>query len=287
MWRDLYDELEQERIAVYPIDARGLTIYFNRQMWHQQVLMNETARATGGQAFYNTNGLLETASHILSSDGSFYTLTYAPHDFHFDNKWHKVRVALNVKGYQLSYRRGYFADGSSGSAEQPQKPTIRIRLLPTGEKIELPEARSGPIIFQARVLPASDPAVASEPAAAASAEAPSPKKGSVPYSIRYSFPVNVLTQQIVDGKPKAIIGVAAVVLNGDGRAVDRKAERVTFALNGDAVRLHPDAHVVFDQRLNLRKGDQYLQLAVWDMTSGRFGTLQVPLQVSKPSKAGP
>ena len=292
VWRSLYDELEQERIAVYPIDARGLMNYalnlgLTHALWRQQVLMNETARATGGQAFYNNNGLLEITSHLLSSDQNFYTLTYSPRDLHFDNKWHKVRVELKVKGYQLSYRRGYFADGSLGSAEQAQKPTIRTRLLPTGEKIELPEVRSGPIIFQARVLPASDPAVASEPAPAASAEAPSPKKGSVPYSIRYSFPVNVLTQQIVDGKPKAIIGVAAVVLNGDGRAVDRKAERVTFALNGDAVRLHPDAHVVFDQRLNLRKGDEYLQLAVWDMTSGHLGTLQIPLKVLQPGKTDP
>ena len=62
------------------------------------MLMNETATATGGQAFYNTNGMKEITSRISVSDGSFYTLTYSPHDFHFDNKWHKVRVALNVMG---------------------------------------------------------------------------------------------------------------------------------------------------------------------------------------------
>jgi VWFA-related protein len=289
-WRALYDLLEQSRIAVYPIDARGLmnlAIHLSSLLWAQQAEMNETARATGGQAFYNNNGLLEITSHVLASDNSFYTLTYSPHDFHFDNKWHKIRVKLNVDGYQLSYRRGYFADGSPGAAEQPQKTTVRTRLLPSGEKIELPQVRSVPIVFQARVLPASDPAVASGPPPAASAEAPPAKKGSVPYSIRYSFPVNVLTQQTVDGKPEVIFGVAAIVLNSDGRAVDRNGERVTLALNADAVRLHPDAVVVFDQRLNLRKGDQNLQLAVWDMPSGRLGTLQVPLQVSKPGKAGP
>jgi VWFA-related protein len=86
-------------------------------MWSQDALMDETAIATGGQAFYNTNGLKEITSHVLNSDGSFYTLTYSPQDFHFDNKWHKVRVKLKVEGYQLSYRRGYFADGSLGGEQ--------------------------------------------------------------------------------------------------------------------------------------------------------------------------
>src|SRR5271155_1955784 len=211
-WRALYDELEQERIAVYPIDARGLTITSGPGMWAQHTVMNEAAKATGGQAFYNYNGLTEIANRILSSDGSFYTLTYSPHDLHFDNKWHKVSVKLNIDGYQLSYRRGYFADGSPGGAEQPEKTRARTRLLPDGEKVQLPAMSSLPIIFQARVLPASDPAVASAPKAAGILPTPPPKKGSVPFSIRYSLPVDALTQQTVDGKSEIIFGVASVVL---------------------------------------------------------------------------
>jgi VWFA-related protein len=282
-WRALYDELEQERIAVYPIDARGLTTYAGRRMWAQQALMNETAMATGGQAFYNNNGLKEIASHVLNSDGSFYTLTYTPHDFHFDNKWHKVQVKLNVEGYQLSYRRGYFADGSPGGADQPQKTRARTRLLPDGEKVQLPAMRSLPIIFQARVLPASDPAVTSSPLAG-TIQAPPPKKGTVQFSIRYSLPVDALTQQTIGGGPEVTFGVAAVVLNSDGRAVDAHAERVKMTLNADAVRLHPDVPIGLDQRLNLKKNDEFLYLAVWDMTSGRLGTLQIPVQVPKPGK---
>jgi VWFA-related protein len=284
MWRELYDELEQERIAVYPIDARGLTTYSNISMFAQQSLMNETARATGGQAFYNNNGLKEITGHVLNSDGSFYTLTYSPHDPHLDNKWHKVRMTLNEEGYQLSYRRGYFADGSQGGAEQPQKTSARTRLLPDGEKVQLPAMRSLPIIFHARVLPASDPAVDSAQKLAVSIPAPPPKKGSVPFSVRYSLPLDAFTQQTVDGKPEVIFGVAAVVLNRDGRAVDSHAERVTMTLDEDVARLNPNGPLAFDQRLNLRKDDQYLYLAVWDATSGRLGTLQIPLQVSMITK---
>lgn len=289
VWRSLYDELEQERIAIYPIDARGLMNFSLRLstthvLWDQWARMNETARATGGQAFYNTNGLLETTSRLLSSDSSFYTLTYTPHDFHFDNKWHKVQVKLNVEGYRLSYRRGYFADGSPGGAEQPQKRKARTRLLPNGEKIELPAMQSAPIIFQARVLPVSDPAVAAGPVISGTIEAPPPKKGAVTYSILYELPVDAFVRPMVNGKPEVTLGVAAIVLNSDGRAVDSRAERVTMALNADSLRLHPNLHMAIDQRLNLQKNDQYLCLAVWDMTSGRLGTLQVPVQVQKQAR---
>jgi hypothetical protein len=40
----------------------------------------------------------------------------------------------------------------------------------------------------------------------------------------------------------------------------------------------------FDQLIDLPKGDDYLYLAAWDVTTGRLGTLQVALDVSKPRK---
>jgi VWFA-related protein len=286
-WRDLYDELEQARIAIYPIDARGLmniSLHLSSLLWAQWGLMNETARATGGQAFYNSNGLMEITNHLLSSDSSFYTLTYSPHDFQFDNQWHKVRVALNEKGYQLSYRRGYFADGNTGSSGQPQKTTARTRLLPGSEKVELTAMRSEPIIFQARVLPSSDPAVISATKRTTSVPAPPPSKGAVPFSVRYSLPANALAQRTIDGKQEVTFRVTAIVIDRYGRAIDSRAEQVTIALNEAAIRNHPDAPLTFDQRLNLKKDDEYLYLAVWDVTSGRLGTLQVPVDVPKPDK---
>jgi VWFA-related protein len=282
-WRALYDELERERIAVYPIDARGLTIRSGPNMWAQQGLMSETARATGGQAFFNNNGLTEIASHVLSSDGSFYTLTYSPHDFHFDNKWHKVRVTLNEEGYELSYRRGYFADGSAGGAEPREKTGMRTRLLPDGEKVQLPETHSQPIIFQARVSPASGAAAAATPQLVVSKPVPS-RRGGAPFSIHYSLPIGDFTPETVDGKSEVVFGVAAVVLNRDGSVVDKHAEQVTMTRNQDVLRIHPEVPFGFDQQINLKKDDDYLYLAVWDMTSGRLGTLQIPLQVSKSVK---
>ena len=57
--------LEAERIAIYPIDARGLTVVFGMAaMAVAAQQMREDAAATGGTAYVNTNGLaLASTAH--------------------------------------------------------------------------------------------------------------------------------------------------------------------------------------------------------------------------------
>ncbi len=281
-WRELYDELDQERIAVYPVDARGLTVAIVPGMTAQQGEMEELARATGGHAYYNTNGLLESAAQVLNDGGSFYTVTYSPSNLHFDNKWHAVSV--NVEGgYHLSYRRGYFADGSMTPSEQPKKPRTRLTL--TGDKVEeLPQLRSVPIIFQAHVLPTSDPAVAAQPKPSGAIPPPSPQRGKISYSIRYYLPLDALTQTNVDDARSVVFGVGVIAFNRNGSTVVKYAERVSLTINSDSLREHPTAPIAIDQQVYLQKGDEYLYLAVWDMSTGRLGTLQIMLDVLKPPK---
>jgi len=45
---------------------------------------------------------------------------------------------------------------------------------------------------------------------------------------------------------------------------------------------NPTAKFGFDQQINLPKGEDYLYIALWDLTNGRLGTLQLPLDVEKP-----
>jgi VWFA-related protein len=284
-WRELYDELDQERIAFYPIDARGLMVIFKPMathiVWEQHLAMNDVAQATGGQAFYNNNGLKEVTEHYLNTDVSFYTLTYSPQNLRFDNKWHKIRVAVDGS-YRLSYRSGYFADGSMRGTEEP--PKARTRLLAGGEKLEVTELRDQPIIFRASVLPSSDPSVAKMEKPSGSLSPPPPKKGAVPFSVRYTVPLNSLTVREVDGKHQIVFAVAAIALNRDGSAVQQDAQQVKMVLKEDVFRRDPDISVTLDQKLNLTKDDQFLNLGVWDTVSGRFGSIEVPLDVHKPEK---
>jgi VWFA-related protein len=284
--RDIYDELEANRIAIYPVDARGLQAVFGRTaraVAAQQGLMRDIADSTGGTAFHNDNGFDKIAAHWLENGGSFYTLTYSPKDFRFDNKWHTVKVKLSAElsGYSLSYRRGYFADATTAARQKEQKP--RTLLRSNGDTLTAPDQRSVPIIFQVHVAPASQQP-ASSTGTAATSNLKAPKKGTTPYSIHYSLSAADFTLKTVHGKPEVEIGVAVFAFNDAGSAETRLADKLTFAINEDNLRLHPKALIPVDQQINLHKGQKYLYLAVWDMTSGRLGTLQIPLKVVPESK---
>jgi VWFA-related protein len=69
--RDVYDELEAQRIAIYPIDARGLTTAVPPEMPAQHAIMSDVAEATGGHAVYDYNGLALAAGQIVHNDGDY------------------------------------------------------------------------------------------------------------------------------------------------------------------------------------------------------------------------
>jgi len=272
----LYDALETSRIALYPIDARGLTVYPPFHEFDQHALMDDVAEATGGHAFYNTNGLSQLTTKLLATDASFYTLTYTPQDSRLDNKWHKVKVQVTGASYTLSYRHGYFDDGSN-----TKTPTDRPRTLlrSHGETATL-APHDEPIIFRARVLPQSElPAVSS--AAPQNYTPKPPKKDEIAYSIHFTAPVQDFFLHPIDGQPHVILGAATLAFNQDGLAIARAAQQFTITL--DPVKLSATTHGVidFEQQINLPKGQDYLYLAIWDITTGRLGTIQLPLQVNK------
>jgi VWFA-related protein len=283
-WRDLYDQLDQERIAIYPIDARGLfpDTTGTMQAAKQHLAMASVAQATGGQAFYNNNGLNEITEHVLDSDGSFYTLTYSPRNIYFDKKWHEVRVEVDGASYNLSYRSGYFADGSVREKDQNTGP--RTRLLWNGEKLQVSELRDRPIIFRASVLPASDPSVASLDKGSGSLALHPPEKGSVPFLIHYTVPIDALTMRVIDGKHKITLGVTTIGLDRDGSMVERKAEQITMTLPEDILRRSPDLPVTVEQQIDLSKDDKFLHFGLWDAVNGRFGNIEIPIEVPKPGE---
>src|SRR5262249_26321016 len=89
-----YDLLEKARISIYPVDALGLQVVRSSSMFH--IALEQVADGTGGEAFFNRNDLDQISNEVLRADNSFYTLVFSPKDFHFDNKWHKIKV--NVDG---------------------------------------------------------------------------------------------------------------------------------------------------------------------------------------------
>jgi hypothetical protein len=243
--------------------------------------MEDVARATGGHAFYDNNGVAQAAARVLDTSGSFYTLTYSPSNFHVDNKWHNVRIKLDG-GYHISYRTGYFADGTNGIGTKTA--TSRTKLLISGETAQTKTQRAAPLIFQAAMLPTADPVLASLRADTEGLPAPPPKGGAMRFSVRYSVPIDELTGQSIQGKQTFVIGLAAVTIDRDGDVLKRQFEHVTVSFDESYFSHRSHAPVVVDQQLNLSRADQYLYLAVWDVHNDRFGELQMPLNLPAPKR---
>lgn len=275
--RKVYDDLEAARVAIYPIDARGLTTEGDVALEPQHSQMDNVAQATGGEAIYNNNGLGEATARLVSADSNSYTLTYSPQDFHYDGKWHNIRIVLRDSSYHLSYRRGYFAD--QPASLEPKKGAQKILLAGDAQPATLPDVRSSPLLFEASVHAASDTTVDGagyiklEPATATA-------KGTNPFRIDYALSTAGLSSAEMEGAERATVVFAAIALNGNGVKVGEVLNQVRFRLDPNG----PPHRLQVEQQIDLPKGGDFLALAVWDPVSGHVGTLQIPVTVGSRSK---
>jgi VWFA-related protein len=271
-WQSIYDELEAHRIAIYPIDARGLTTTGSPKMLAQHAVMSNVAKATGGRAVYDYNGLALAAGEIVHDDGEYYTLTYSPKNFQFNNKWHKVDVTIPEGNYTLSYRRGYFADGTSPVQQRPSS-RPRTRLLATGETAKDLPTRNMPIIFQARVHEGAVPLPVSS---TGNSEKRTQPKKTAPFTVQYSLPLDAFAIASEHGKWTVKCGAVVIAFNANGTIIAHHAEEVTFTLKDEAARQPAGKVLPVDVEVDLARGDAYLYVAAWDVTSKRLGTLEIP-----------
>ncbi len=134
------DALVLGQVSVYPVDARGLqtdpsfsaasrrgptagsTQAFNNAQFYQHADLDQVAEATGGKAFYNTNGLKQVVSEVAETGSSYYTLTFYPANKKWDGRFRKLKVDLDQSGTQLEYRRGYYAVSDASAARPPASP---------------------------------------------------------------------------------------------------------------------------------------------------------------------
>src|SRR5439155_22268117 len=78
------------------------------------------ATATGGKAFFNTNGIRDAIATAAEQGSNYYTLSYNPTNKNFDGKFRKIKVQLAEKGYSLHYRQGYYANELHRSASETE-----------------------------------------------------------------------------------------------------------------------------------------------------------------------
>jgi VWFA-related protein len=106
--------LNNAGVAVYPIDARGLS--GSPSVNDNIHTMVQVASATGGKAFHDRNDREQGVRAALEDSREVYVLTYSPDNIAHDGAYHHIRVQSTRPGVRVRYRQGYFAPNGEETA---------------------------------------------------------------------------------------------------------------------------------------------------------------------------
>lgn len=305
-------------VAVYPVAAAGLetdSLYdVNQKMVipgeaqqktqlqlqqsdsaqrvQNQSSMEELARDTGGQAYYNTNGLADALARISDAGANYYTLSYVPPNDAMDGAFHKIQVKL-PGGYKLTYRRGYFA--SDPAAEAAEEAKSHRDPLSTFMGPGLPDSTD--IALAVRVIPESDSSAAQQAAPLSASSGfvanptePQPAKlapaGDNPrlagalkrYSVDFLLTAHGLQlQPTPDGGRQGKAEIAIIAYDKSGRALNWIERAYQLRMNADQFSEVEKRGLKFHLELDIPRDGVSLRSGVCDLSSHRVATLEVPL----------
>lgn len=240
------------------------------------------AEQSGGKAFANTNGLADVMEKITSTSGHFYTLSYSPTNPKMDGSFRKIEVKVEGGGkYKLSYRRGYFAveDALPGSSlavrgQEVQKlaaqnPGAVDPLLPF---MDLGMPQSEQILYKIRVVPA-----------AAGPNEPADKKDKNHYAVDFAIDLTDLHLKLdTDGLHKGTLNVSLVVYDRYGNIISREDHLVSLNIKPDVYAIFQSTGVQLHAQLAVPNGNYWLRTGIFDQSSRKVGTMEIPLSAVKP-----
>jgi VWFA-related protein len=264
-------ELESARVAIYPIDARGVAppdvaamtsadttgvgggsaalaaIVNDNQLKAAQISgMLEIAKATGGVASFN-NDVAKTLKNEFDRSGSYYTIAYSPTNTNWDGGYRGIQLSLDAPENQLIYREGYYAK-KPPAPRTPMKEEFR-QALGHGA----PAASD--VLFSATVSKSTEGA-------------------NVEYTID---PRTIQYQADASGKLVASADCAIVEYDGKGKPIATSLVRLTSTVSPDRrAALNVDG-IRAKQTIPLKPGAASVVLGVRDQSTGRFGNLEVAL----------
>jgi VWFA-related protein len=238
--------------------------------------MNQIASDTGGKAVYNTHDLAAAVGRSLTDGSQYYTLVYSPTNKKIDGHYHKIEVRVAESKLKLSYRRGYNADDESvlASDSKNDKDSLRQHL---GH--DMPNSTQ--MLFAVRIVPASPQPAPNSKIAGRNDSLAGPKtRYSIDFFIRWSDAALTLKP---DGAHAGKVEVGLIAWDAKGKSLNWEEGTQQMALKPDVYAAIQKSGIPAHLEIDLPNTDLYLKLGIVDGTSGRAGTLEVPLHpVSTP-----
>jgi len=233
--------------------------------------MEQLAADTGGKAFYNTNDLNAAMMHAIENGAHYYTLVYTPTNKKMDGSYRRIEVKTTAGKYNLAYRRGYNADDSlTADAKTEADPlhALMMRGMPSSTQV----------LYGVRVVPVSPQPAADAKRAGKNAKLTGPTtRYSVDFMVRWT---DVALETTANGSHRGKIQVGLMAYDHDGNAVNWVGATQGMDLKPEIYAAIQKSGVPVHMEIDLPNTDVYLETGVYDWSSGKAGTLEVPLSVS-------
>jgi VWFA-related protein len=316
--RETSENLAAARVSVYPVDARGLMNLstvdasytpggsigsgasggFGRSRApgmgntpmasdshaamvtnaEEEASMRLLAKETGGKAYVNTNGLKDAVADAVQNGSSYYTITYVPENKNFNGSFRKLQVRVDGGGFNLAYRDGYYADPADKIAAHD---ATQITPLVAATLHGAPPATQ--IIFNTRVLPASDPhfrdtKFSATPAGEMAAQMSGTLHRTVVDLLVDPRGLDFATAQ--DGTRLDNVEFVLVAYDSDGKRVNYVDRPVPLGLDAEHYARVRASGFPVRMEVDLPAGNFSLRIAVCDLSSGHIGSMEVPLAVA-------
>jgi hypothetical protein len=232
--------------------------------------MNQLATDTGGKAAYNTNDIDTAIDRSISDGNQYYTLVYSPENKKMDGHYRKIEVKVVDSKVKLSYRHGYNANENGVLAPDSKKDTDPLRLeLVRG----LPSSTQ--ILFAARVAPATPQPAPGGKIAGRNASLSGPTtRYAIDMFIRWN---DVVLTAEADGTHQGKVEVGLIAWDMKGKSVNWAEGTEQMALKPDVYASIQKSGIPAHMEVDLPNTDLYLRLGVVDETTGKAGSLEIPL----------
>jgi VWFA-related protein len=250
---------------------------FLRQVAAEHASMQEIAEATGGKEYLGTNGLKEAVADAVENGASYYTLGYLPDHKNFHGEFRRIKVRIDNADYRLAHRAGYYAD-------PPGKNTLpnfgqTSRIVATTMHGAPPSTE---ILFKARVLPSTDPSF--KDATFSPGPVGEMADKLTPPLTRYVVDFAISARDLefttaTDGTHTAKVELVLLGYDSEGKRLNYLDRGFALTLNSDRFALSESKGIPLRMELSLPAGRDFLRIAVQDLTTGRFGSVEIPLLV--------
>ena len=278
--------LAKARVAVYPIDARGL---FPDALTHpamsggsamrnpdrvdaaasadlsqhseEQVAMEGMAHVTGGEAINNTNDLKGALAEADRDGAHYYMLAYQPSNSAQTNKLRRIEVRVQPGHYHLAYRRSYVA----------------APLLHAEDSFPIALQHNVPVSTQIvfRLTPVS---AGTQPASASLAGSnPNVRRPVTRYKVAYDVDVSPLQLNPGKGALQGQLTLVAIAYDRNGTPLNSTSNTLALHVPDGSFAQFVKKGIQYSQELDVPAQAEWLRAGLLDQNSGEVGSLELRL----------